>query len=182
MARYGMLIDTRRCIGCYACRAACQNQNKISAEVTFIKYHFFEKGDYGNLTVETVPTQCMHCDDAPCAQVCPTGATYITDVGTVLIDDERCIGCKYCAAACPYDARVQIHETGVIDKCRLCTQYVPYTDESTAMTTCVTACPTGVRIFGDLDDPNSELSLAIAETGAQPIAGDLTKAKLYYVR
>lgn len=179
MTRYGMLIDTRRCIGCYACRAACQNQNKLSSDVAFIKYHAFENGVYPHLKVETVPTQCMHCEDAPCAQVCPTGATFIDENGAVMVNEERCIGCKYCATACPYQARVLDPATGAMDKCRLCTQYAL---PGSGMTTCVTACPAKVRIFGDLDDPESEVSKAIAASNAKPIAGDLTKAKIFYVR
>lgn len=179
MARYGMLIDTRRCIGCYACRAACQNQNKLSADVAFIKFHAREKGSYPHINVETVPTQCMHCEDAPCEKVCPTKATYTDENGVVMVDQERCIGCKYCATACPYQARVVVPETGVMDKCRLCTQYA---QPGSGMTTCVTACPAHVRIFGDLDDPESEVSKAIAATNAQPISGDKTKVKFFYVR
>lgn len=179
MTRYGMLIDTRRCIGCYACRAACQNQNKLDADVAFVKYHALENGSYPNLKVETVPTQCMHCEDAPCAKVCPTGATTIDENGVVNVDQKRCIGCKYCATACPYQARVVDHASGTVDKCRLCTQWA---QPGSGMTTCVTACPANVRIFGDLDDPESEVSKAIAATNAKPIAGDLTKAKIFYAR
>ena len=116
MTRYGMLVDTRRNIGCCACRAACQNQNKLSAEVSFIKRHALENGSYPHVKAETVPTQCMHCEDAPCAKVCPT------------------------------------------------------------------ARPANVRIFGDLDDPESELSKAIAESNAKPISGDLAKTKVFCVR
>lgn len=73
MARYGMLIDTTKCIGCYACRIACQNQNHLPADVSLIKFHEFERGAQPCVSVETVPTQCMHCEDAPCQSVCPTG-------------------------------------------------------------------------------------------------------------
>lgn len=131
------------------------------------------------VSVETVPTQCMHCEDAPCQSVCPTGATFTDPDGIVRVDPERCIGCKYCMAACPYQARVVDHRTGVVDKCRFCTLYAPLEE---GMSTCLTACPAGVRMFGDLDDPESEISKRIVETNAQPIAGDLTKSKIFYVR
>ena len=121
----------------------------------------------------------MHCVDAPCQAVCPTGATYTTEDGIVCVDHGRCIGCKYCMAACPYQARVVNEETGAVDKCRFCTVSAL---DGTEMCTCVTACPTGVRTFGDLDDPNSEISQKIAELNAQPIDGDLTKSKVFYVR
>lgn len=179
MARYGMLIDTTKCIGCYACRIACQNQSHLPADVSFVDFHEFERGAFPCVKVETVPTQCMHCEDAPCQAVCPTGATFTDPDGIVRIDPERCIGCKYCMAACPYQARVVNEETGAVDKCRFCTVSAL---DGTEMCTCVTACPTGVRIFGDLDDPESEVSKAIAETNAQPIDGDLTDAKIFYVR
>lgn len=179
MARYGMLIDTTRCIGCYACRIACQNQNHLPADVSLIDFHEFERGAQPCVRVETVPTQCMHCEDAPCQSVCPTAATYTDPDGIVRIDPEKCIGCKYCMAACPYGARVVNEETGAVDKCRFCTVSAL---DGTEMCTCVTACPTGVRVFGDLDDPESEVSKQIAELNAQPIDGDLTEAKVFYVR
>lgn len=179
MARYGMLIDTTRCIGCYACRIACQNQSHLPADVSLIDFHEFERGAQPCARVETVPTQCMHCEDAPCQAVCPTAATYTDPDGIVRIDSEKCIGCKYCMAACPYQARVVDHRTGVVDKCRFCTLYAPLEE---GMSTCLTACSAGVRMFGDLDDPESDISKRIVETNAQPIAGDLTKSKIYYVR
>ena len=109
----------------------------------------------------------------------PDGATFTDPDGIVRVDPERCIGCKYCMAACPYQARVVDHRTGVVDKCRFCTLYAPLEE---GMSTCLTACPAGVRMFGDLDDPESEISKRIVETNAQPIAGDLTKSKIFYVR
>lgn len=179
MARYGMLINTKKCIGCYACRVACQRQNDLLPTEAFIKYEERERGNYPSVSVETVPLQCMHCEDAPCVSVCPTGAAYFGADGIVSVDHGRCIGCKYCMSACPYQVRVQNEETGVVDKCRFCTVSAL---EGTKMTSCVEACLTNARIFGDLDDPNSEISKAIVEYNAQPIAGDLTKSKVFYVR
>ena len=88
MARYGMLINTKKCIGCYACRVACQRQNDLLPTQDFIRYEEHETGTYPNVAIETVPLQCMHCEDAPCAAVCPTHATYITDSGVVLVDED----------------------------------------------------------------------------------------------
>ncbi|MCI9130099.1 MAG: 4Fe-4S dicluster domain-containing protein [Eggerthellaceae bacterium] len=180
MARYGMLIDATRCIGCFTCRTACQRQNGLLPEQDFIRYEQREVGSYPNVGVENVPLQCMHCEDAPCAQVCPTGAAHMGADGIVEVDEGRCIGCLYCMAACPYQVRVRNPETGTVDKCRFCT--VSAEESGTKMCTCVEACLTGCRIFGDLDDPDSELVREIARTNAQPIAGDLTKSKIYYVR
>ncbi len=180
MTRYGMLINTKKCIGCYACRTACQRQNDLLPDESFIRFEDREEGDYPQVLVEHVPLQCMHCEDAPCAAVCPTGAASIGADGIVTVDHGRCIGCLYCMAACPYQVRVRNSQTGAVDKCRFCN--VSNYEHGTQMSTCVTACPTGVRIFGDLDDPDSELVQEINRTHAEPIAGDMTKSKVYYVR
>ena len=178
MARYGMLINTKKCIGCYACRVACQRQNNLLPTEDFIRYEEHEVGTYPNVRVETVPLQCMHCEDAPCVAVCPTGAAYIGADGIVGVDHGRCIGCLYCMAACPYGVRIQIEKTGVIEKCRFCW----YEGEPGNPPACVGTCISGARVFGDLDDPDSDISREIARTNAQPIAGDLTESKIYYVR
>jgi Fe-S-cluster-containing dehydrogenase component len=175
-----MLIDTTKCIGCFTCRTACQRQNGLLDDEAFIRFETRESGKYPNVHVETVPLQCMHCDDAPCAQVCPTGAAHMGQDGIVQVDQDRCIGCLYCMAACPYQVRVRNSETGAVDKCRFCT--VSAYTSGTKMCTCVEACLTGARTFGDLDDPDSEISKKIAETGAAPIASGLSKPKIYYVR
>ena len=99
----------------------------------------------------------------------------------VTVDENKCIGCKYCMAACPYQVRVHNAVTGAVEKCKFCHHWV-YEHPETPSCTCVTACVTGCRIFGDLDDPDCELSRAIVEKNALPIAGDLTKAKIFYVR
>ena len=181
MTRYGMLIDTKNCIGCYACRTACQRQNGLEAEVDYIRYEERETGTLPNVAYEAVPLQCMHCEDAPCVSVCPTGASSIDENGIVTVDENKCIGCKYCMTACPYQVRVHNEKTGAVEKCKFCHHWV-YEHPETPSNTCVTACVTGCRIFGDLDDPQSELSRAIVERNALPVAGDLTKAKIFYVR
>lgn len=180
MARYGMLIDARKCVGCFACRTACQRLNDLQPQESFIRYEEKETGSYPTVLAETVPLQCMHCEDAPCVAVCPTGAAYIGADGIVGIDQGRCIGCLYCMAACPYQVRVRNSVTGTVDKCRFCT--VSAETAGMKMNSCVEVCPTGVRLFGDLDDPNSEVSRAIAREGAAPLAGDLTMSKVFYVR
>jgi Fe-S-cluster-containing dehydrogenase component len=146
----------------------------------FIRYEQRERGVYPQARLETIPLQCMHCDDAPCVAVCPTGASYKGSNGIVGVDQGKCIGCKYCMNACPYHVRVQNHETGTVDQCRFCT--VSAFEKQTKMSSCVEACLSNARIFGDLDDPEGELSKAIVELNAQPVAGDLTQAKIFYVR
>ncbi|AJC12128.1 MAG: 4Fe-4S dicluster domain-containing protein [Berryella intestinalis] len=177
MARYGMLINTKKCVGCFACRLACQMKNELEVKESFIHYEDVEKGKFPRVYAEVVPMQCMHCEDAPCQTVCPTHATYTTDDGVVLVEEERCIGCKYCMAVCPYHARVQIESTGVIEKCRFC-----YENGEVGKPSCVSTCISKARIFGDLDDPESEISKAIVAHNALPLAGNLTESKIFYVR
>ena len=127
---------------------------------------------------EIVPTQCQHCEDAPCAAVCPTHATYVTDSGVVLVDPEKCIGCKYCMAACPYQARIVQESTGVVEKCRF------WLGKRRA--------GQPARLRGDVHirgarvrrpgRPESDISQAIAQYHAQPLASNLTASKIYYVR
>lgn len=179
MPKYGMVINTKKCIGCYACRVACQQQNKLEPGEWFIRYERQETGEYPEVKRETVPMQCMHCDDAPCQRVCPTGATYTTPEGVVLVEKSRCIGCLYCMAACPYQVRVQNPKTHEVHKCRFCAVLEAQGKEPSS---CVHVCPTGARVFGDISDPNSEISKVIAQDGAKPLKGDLTRANLFYVR
>ena len=174
-----ILSDSRKCIGCQACEVACvmahnEEQHVLTPQrflprITVIK----AEGQRNAIT-------CRHCEDAPCVGVCPTGAAYIGADGIVGVDHGRCIGCLYCMAACPYQVRVRNEETGAVDKCRFCTVSAETT--GTKMCSCVEACLTGARMFGDLDDPDSDISKEIVATNAQPIAGDLTKSKVFYVR
>ena len=178
MTRYGMLINTKKCVGCSACRIACQMKNHLDPEESFIKYHEIETGEYPNVYNEIVPTQCMHCEDAPLrcrvSDACHLHHRFRRGAG----GRGKCIGCKYCMAACPYGVRIQIEKTGVIEKCRFCW----YEGEPGNPPACVGTCISGARIFGDLDDPDSEINQAIAKYHAQPLADNLTVSKIYYVR
>ena len=176
MATYGMLINTKKCVGCYACRVACQMKNELTKDKSYLHFEELETGIYPSVYVEQVPIQCMHCVDAPCQSVCPTGATFTTDTGVVLVEEGKCIGCKYCMVACPYGVRTQLH-SGVVEKCRFC-----WENDGPDHPSCVSTCVSGARIFGDIDDPESEISKAIAKNNALPIAGNLTKSKIFYVR
>ena len=178
MARYGMLINAKRCVECFACRIACQMINSKPSDESFIRFEGIEKGVYPNVRAEVIPLQCQHCEDAPCVGVCPTGASFINENGMVLVDEERCIGCHYCMMACPYQARIAT-ASGAVDKCRFC--YYEF-DDSEPHPACVATCVTQLRVFGDLDDPESDVSKAILKYNAIPIAGDLTKSKIFYVR
>lgn len=165
MTRYGMLINTKKCVGCYACRMACQMINKLEPEEAFISYKEIEQGTYPSVYAETVPVQCMHCENAPCQQVCPTHATYTTDSGVVLVDEEKCIGCKYCMMACPYGVRSWNKEQRVVEKCTLC-NHLTAAGEKPA---CVKNCCGKARFYGDLDDPNSDVSKELAAAAPDAI-------------
>ena len=132
MANYGMLINTKKCIGCYACRTACQRQNDLLPDEAFIRFEEREVGTFPRVRVEHVPLQCMHC-----VSVCPTGAAKYGTDGIVEVDQGRCIGCLYCVAACPYQVRVRNSQTGAVDKCRFCTVAA---EDGTKMCSCVEAC------------------------------------------
>ena len=159
MARYGMLIHPKKCIGCYACRVACQMVNGLESDEAFIKFDEMEQGVYPNVYAEVVPVQCMHCEDAPCEAVCPTHATYTTDSGVVLVDEERCIGCKYCMMACPYGVRSWNAAEKCAEKCTLC----GHLTSQDKLPACVKSCAAGARFYGDLDDPDSDASKELAK-------------------
>lgn len=153
MARYGMVIDTRRCVGCHACVISCFMENSVPEGYTRDWITEITTGRFPDLHTEIYSTRCNHCSDAPCVTVCPTGASYIDeDTGIVLVDHEKCTGCKACIAACPYDARF-IHPEGYADKCTFCHHRVVEGLD----TACAATCPTKAINFGDLEDPHGEL-------------------------
>lgn len=178
MPTFGMLIDTNKCIGCFACRVACQNQWQMPANEAFIKMQEIEKGKFPRVKITKVMTQCNHCDNPPCLNICPTKATYKNKNGLVLVDAKRCIGCKSCMAACPYGARIWSDKEDVPQKCKFCADFLLKGE----LPACVTSCVGQARIFGDLDNPDSAISKAIIARNAKSLLSDLgTKPKVYYV-
>ena len=176
---YGFVIDLEKCVGCHGCSVACKGANGTPPTVTRSRVDRGTEGSYPNAVRIIRPMLCMMCENPPCVAVCPQGATTIRDEdGIVVIDKEKCIGCKYCMAACPYGVRIQIEKTGVIEKCRFCWDG----EKPGNPPACVGTCISGARIFGDLDDPDSEINQAIAKYHAQPLADNLTVSKIYYVR
>ncbi len=175
--RYVMAMDTIKCVGCNACVIACKNENKVPLN------HFRDwveqelSGDYPHLFMEIRSQRCNHCSDAPCVKVCPTGASWITKEGIVLVDKNKCIGCKACIAACPYGARY-VHPKGYVDKCTFCVHRIKKSLEPA----CVEICPTSSLTFGDLNDPASEVSKLLASRKnkvEKPEAG--CKPNLYFL-
>jgi len=211
MVRYGMYIDMNRCIGCFGCALACKQENFTPPGMWWSRVHVTETGEFPNTTIVNTPLQCNHCDNPPCVTVCPTGASYKRADGIVVLDQDKCIGCKYCIQACPYGVRSYLskiapynpqygfdpyekygydkHQEGVVEKCIFCTHRIdeaannglkPGVDRA-ATPACVITCVAYARVFGDLDDPNSEVSKMIAKNGARPLKPEFgTKPKIYY--
>ena len=153
--RYAMAIDTRTCVGCTACVIACKTENDLPDGFARNWITEVGTGTFPNVELEIRSERCNHCDDAPCVAVCPTGASYVGPGGIVLVDGDKCTGCKACIAACPYEARFVDPRTGTVDKCTFCVHRV---ENGIPTTACQEICPTESIWFGDIDDPDSEIS------------------------
>ena len=186
--KLGLVIDLDVCVGCHACAVNCKEWNTggygsalgdIDAygarpEGAWLnRIHTYEVSPpnaLGDAPAQIVhfPKSCLHCQDAPCVTVCPTGASYKrADDGIVLVDEKRCIGCGLCAWACPYGAREMDPVENVMKKCTLCVDRIYNTNlpEVDRVPACVRTCPAHARHFGDLGDPNSDVSKMVAERG-----------------
>jgi Fe-S-cluster-containing dehydrogenase component len=138
----------------------------------FNRVQTFEVGQYPNTETVHFPKSCLHCEEPPCVPVCPTGASYKREEdGIVLVDYDKCIGCKYCSWACPYGAREIDEKQRVMKKCTLCVDriYDQTLPEAERKPACVLACPTNARLFGDIHDPESHVSVMIREEGGYPL-------------
>jgi molybdopterin-containing oxidoreductase family iron-sulfur binding subunit len=197
--RWGLLIDANKCAdGCTACVDACDEENGIDM---MVKPEGASDEEWArqkprwirtvkikdNLTnrVTQLPMMCQHCEHPPCVDVCPTGASFRRADGIVMVDRHTCIGCRYCMMACPYKARSFIHENvqmkptiaprgkGCVESCNLCVHRLDNGDETTA---CQQACDKAGHqaiVYGDLHDPNSEISQALEQHASTAIRGDL---------
>jgi len=203
--RYGMVIDLRRCVGCQTCTATCKQANATPPGVQWRKVLDIEYGEYPEVRRSFLPVACMHCSEPPCEEVCPSTATRKREDGLITIDYDLCIGCGNCVVACPYQARSIVHEAnfaygqalasealrfddrrlGVATKCSFCQERVDQAGprglkpgiDAAVTPACVNACISGALQFGDLDDPESNVSRALAagqsfrmheEIGTQP--------------
>ena len=180
--KLGLVIDLDTCVGCHACAVACKQWNDQGragplpdvdargAEPSgtwFNRIRHFEVGEYPATQTVNMPMSCLHCEEPACVTVCPTGASYKRDDGIVLVDPDKCMGCNLCAWACPYGARELDPSAGVMKKCTLCVDrvYDEALPEAERQPACVLTCPTRARMFGDLDDPDSDVSKVVAERG-----------------
>jgi tetrathionate reductase subunit B len=197
--RWGMLIDTAKCAdGCSACVSACEHENGLDLQVkpegastekwdmqraVWIRKVKVQDNLSGRVT--NLPMLCQHCEHPPCVDVCPTGASFKRADGIVMVDRHTCIGCRYCMMACPYKARSFIHQVvpekltraprgkGCVESCNLCVHRRDNGEPSTACTDACAAAGHHAIVFGDLKDPGSALSKALAETASRQVREDL---------
>ena len=183
MTQLALVIDLNVCVGCHACVTSCKewntsgwagslsDLNPYDAEPNgtfFNRVQTFEVGEFPNTQTVHFPKSCLHCEEPPCVPVCPTGASYKrAEDGIVLVDYDKCIGCKYCSWACPYGARELDEKERVMKKCTLCVDriYDEALPASERRPSCVISCPTNARLFGDVHDSESAVSVAIREQG-----------------
>lgn len=198
--RYGMVIDLKRCIGCYGCQVHCKSENGTAPNVLWSRVLFQESGKYPNVQKTALPLLCMHCGDPACVKVCPTGASVKRPDGIVTIDQNKCIACESCVVACPYQARSVYtkgkgyfreqgltayeevsyakHTSGVVEKCNFCLSRVA----QGLQPSCVASCMAKARYFGDLNDPDSEVSILIESRRVFRLYPELgTDPSVYYL-
>ncbi len=200
MTRYAMAIDLKNCIACHACSVACKMNNNLPVDLWYNRvitvggeYMDTATGTYPNdLHRDYYPVTCQHCSNPSCVEVCPTGASYVDDNGCVQVDKEQCIGCESCINACPYDVRTllaeepsyvldfamgdwdaPVHKAATVEKCTFCSRRTARGE----VPACMDLCLGRARFWGDIDDPESEISKLIAtreyellkeEEGTQP--------------
>src|SRR5580704_7206219 len=161
--RWGKVIDQDRCIGCHACSVACKQENGVALGSfrTWVKY--VEKGTFPEVRRHFAVLRCNQCDNPPCVAICPTTAMYRRPDGIVDFDSDRCIGCKGCIQACPYDAIYMDPDSDTAAKCHFCAHRI----EKGLEPACVTACPERALLVGDIDDVLSEVSGIVARSNVR---------------
>lgn len=204
--RYGMVIDTKACMGCNTCVVKCKQSNNLPNGILW--NHIYTDGGEGpdtaagefpNCRMAFFPVACQHCENPACVEVCPIGATYKdSETGIVVQDYDRCIGCRMCMSACPYEgvrsynwdepqyyidlrqgeAGIAEHQAHVVEKCEMCKERVA----DGLPPACVEVCPGRARFFGDFDDPDSEVSQLIARNHVEQLLPDQgTNPSIYYI-
>jgi len=176
--RYAMVVDLRKCTGCHTCSVACKAENDVPPAVWRNWVKIMEKGTYPDVRIYSLPVQCNNCENAVCVKVCPTKASYKRDDGIVMIDPHKCVGCKYCMAACPYQVRYLNPVRKYAQKCYFCAHRL----EQGLLPACVEACPSGAMTFGDLNDPASDVARLLINNPTsvlKPESG--TKPQVFYI-
>lgn len=189
--KLGLVVDLDTCVGCHGCATACKQWNTSGTigplsdkdpygrdpnGAWLNRIRTYEVDDAPNSKTVNMPLSCMHCDDAACVTVCPTGASYKrTEDGIVLVDQDKCMGCNLCSWACPYGARELDPHQGTMKKCTLCVDriYDESLPEDERKPACVITCPTKSRVFGDFDDPDSEVSKLVRERSGKKLMPEL---------
>ncbi len=183
--RWGMLIDTAQCkTGCNDCVTACNKENGLSGGTLPTDSQWMRKIDIKDISnghETSLPMMCQHCEEPPCVDVCPTGASFKRADGIVLVDKHRCIGCRYCMMACPYKARSFVHEPlhdqnpdvprgkGTVESCTMCVHRI----DKGQQPACAQACPNKAILFGDLNDANSEIAQKLRSVASVQVRADL---------
>jgi phenylacetyl-CoA:acceptor oxidoreductase subunit 1 len=215
MSRWGMVVDLKRCVSCYACVLACKQEHFLPPTVSRCQLFVGEIGQYPDAKKVTYPIHCNQCEESICVDVCPTGATIKRADGIVTVDADKCTGCQHCIVSCPYQQRtcyygeqkeyfpgqgrtelenigeqLYPHQDGTVVKCEFCAERIddglkrglkPGIDRD-ATPACVNICMCKVRTFGDLDDPESEVSRLIRERSGYCLHPELgTRPSIYYV-
>jgi molybdopterin-containing oxidoreductase family iron-sulfur binding subunit len=205
---WGMVIDLNKCIGCEYCQRACSAVNDVAPDKP---WNIVVEDSTSNGQKFFFSRPCLHCQNAPCVEVCPVKATYVRDDGLVIMDYDRCIGCRYCEVACPYDARkfnweprseenafvptwgvpeVERRPRGVVEKCTFCVQRIDSGlkkglipgEAREATPACVNICPVGARVFGDLKNPDSAISRVLERQPTIRLRDELgTDSSVYYI-
>lgn len=209
--KWGMAIDLRKCVGCNACTVACISENALPPGVVYRPVIKEEIGTYPNVSKLNRPKPCMHCENPPCTEVCPVGATFKRVDGIVVVDYEACIGCRYCMTACPYEHRMfdfgehytdglpseaaydkrpsfeydkiwtRQDEESPIGNVRKCTFCTHRLDQG-LLPQCVTTCIGGANYFGDLNDPDSVIAKVVGRFNVSVFKEEFgTRPKVYYI-
>jgi phenylacetyl-CoA:acceptor oxidoreductase subunit 1 len=216
MARWGMVIDLKKCIGCHTCTVACKVENMVRPNIFWNRVYDYETGEYPAVNRYFLPRLCMQCEDPACLSVCPTKATMQREDGIVYVDYNKCLGCGYCVLACPYRARSLVKKkeyyygastpyeefpnelrashqryiAGTASKCTFCMHKIDngiakklrVGIDPEATPACVLGCIARARYFGDLNDPESEVSMIIRERKGFKLLDEFgTSPSVYYL-